>query len=248
MSHFYVGTSGLVLPAPNKLHFPEEFRSGTRLHYYASLFNTIEINSSFYKIPQPATFARWAHEVPEGFRFTLKLWRGITHERGLHFMPIDVNKFLYAAGELGMKKGCLLVQLPPGVHSDKMPQLERLLERIRVADSGGGWRVAVEFRHPSWYRSETSEVLDQFKAGMVLHDMPGSKRETPAGRTLFIYVRNHGTSGDYKGSYSEDDLLKASKRMKSWLHESRDVYVYFNNTIGSALLNAQALRGMVGQL
>ena len=248
MSNFYVGTSGLVLPVPNKLRFPEEFRSGTRLHYYASLFNTIEINSSFYKIPQPATFGKWARETPEGFRLTIKLWRGITHEKGLHFIPIDVNKFLYAAGELGTKKGCLLVQLPPGVHADKAPQLERLLERIKIADTGGGWRVAVEFRHPSWYRSETSEVLDRYKAGMVLHDMPGSKRETPAGRALFIYVRYHGVNGDYKGSYAEDQLLRDARRIKSWIHEGRDVYVYFNNTIGNALLNAQALRGMVGQL
>jgi len=248
MSHFFVGTSGLVLPVPNKQHFPEEYRSGTRLRYYASLFNTIEINSSFYKIPQPATFGKWAGEVPEGFRFTVKLWRGITHEKGLHFMPVDVSKFLHAAGELGKKRGCLLVQLPPGLHADKAPQLERLLERIGVADPGGGWRVAVEFRHSSWYRPETTTLLERYRVGVVLHDMPGSKRETPAGRTLFIYVRYHGVNGDYKGSYTEELLLRDARRMKSWLSEGREVYVYFNNTIGEALLNAQALRGMVGQL
>jgi uncharacterized protein YecE (DUF72 family) len=247
-ANFYVGTSGLVLPVPNKQHFPEEFKAGMRLSYYASLFNSIEVNSSFYKIPQPATFAKWAKEVPEGFRFTVKLWRGITHEKGLHFIPIDVNKFLHAAGELGNKRACLLVQLPPGVHADKAEQLERLLERIQVADTSGGWRVAVEFRHSSWYRPETSDLLERYKAGMVLHDMPASKRVTPGGRTLFIYIRYHGVAGDYKGGYAEEVLLSDARRMKGWLNEGREVYVYFNNTIGDALVNAQVLRGMAGQL
>src|SRR6202012_3044024 len=123
--------------------------------------------------------------------------------------------------------------------------LERLLERIMAADVGGGWRVAVEFRHNSWYQPETVRLLERYKAGMVLHDMPASKRETPAGRTLFIYVRYHGVEGDYKGGYGEDFLLREGRRMKGWLNEGREVYVYFNNTIGDALANAQELRRMV---
>jgi len=248
MGSLYVGTSGLVLPVPNKQHFPEEYRSGTRLSYYASLFNSIEINSSFYKVPRPATYAKWAGEVPEGFRFTVKLWRGVTHQRGLQFADEDVDRCIAAAKELGPTRGCLLVQLPPGVHADKAAQLERLLQRIGNADAAGAWRVAVEFRHPGWYRPETTELLERYKAGMVLHDMPASRRETPAGRTLFIYVRYHGLNGDYKGGYTEEHLLRDARRMRGWLQEGREVYVYFNNTIGDALLNAQALRGMVGQL
>ncbi|HEY4335130.1 MAG TPA: DUF72 domain-containing protein [Puia sp.] len=248
MDNFYIGTSGLVLPVPNKQHFPEEFRSGTRLQYYASLFNSIEINSSFYKIPRPVTYAKWASEVPDGFRFTVKLWRGVTHQKGLEFAPGDVDRCLLAAKELGTKRGCLLVQLPPGVHADKAAQVERLLERIGNADVAGAWRVAVEFRHPGWYRPETAGLLERCKAGMVLHDLPASKWETPAGRTLFIYVRYHGVNGDYKGGYTQEHLLRDARRMKGWLQEGRELYVYFNNTIGDALLNAQELRGMVDQL
>jgi uncharacterized protein YecE (DUF72 family) len=247
MGNFYIGTSGLVLPVPNKQHFPEEYRAGTRLSYYASLFNSIEVNSTFYKVPRAATFAKWASEVPEGFKFTVKLWRGITHQPGLEFVEEDVDRCLLPAKELGKKRGCLLVQLPPGVQFDKAAQLERLLQRIHAVDAAGAWRIAVEFRHPGWYRPETADLLERYKAGMVLHDMPASKRETPAGRTLFIYVRYHGVAGDYKGGYEEEHLLRDARRMKGWLHEEREVYVYFNNTIGDALLNAQALRGMVGQ-
>jgi uncharacterized protein YecE (DUF72 family) len=246
MSSFFIGTSGVVLGVPNKQHFPEAFKEGTRLSYYASLFNSLEVNSTFYKIPRAATFAKWAGEVPEKFRFTVKLWRGITHEPGLQFLTGDVHRFLDAAHELGNKRGCLLVQLPPGAQFDRMEQLQRLLTDIHQADPAGAWRIAVEFRHHSWYRNETADLLSHHKAGMVLHDMPASKRESPAGRTLFIYLRYHGLNGDYKGTYPEDLLLRDARRIKQWLDERREVYVYFNNTIGEALLNAQALRGMVG--
>ncbi len=89
----WIGTSGLVLPVPNKQAFPEAFRRGSRLAYYATLFNSIEVNSSFYRVPMPVTFSKWASEVPAGFRFTVKLWQGITHVGGLRFLPVDVNRF-----------------------------------------------------------------------------------------------------------------------------------------------------------
>jgi len=223
MTSFFVGTSGVVLPVPNKQHFPEEYREGTRLSYYASLFNSLEINSTFYKIPRAATFAKWAAEVPQAFRFTVKLWRGITHEPGLQFLTGDVSRFLDAAGGLGSKRGCLLVQLPPGARTDRTEQLERLLAAIGQADAAGAWRIAVEFRHASWYRSETSDLLARYKAGMVLHDMPVSKRESPGGRTLFIYKRYHGLNGDYKGGYPEDLLLRDARRIRGWLEDRREV-------------------------
>jgi uncharacterized protein YecE (DUF72 family) len=254
---FFAGTSGLVLPVANKQAFPEEFKAGTRLTYYASLFNSIEINSSFYRVPRPATFARWAGEVPEGFRFTVKLWRGITHTPGLQFLPMDLNKFLDAAGELGSKKGCLLIQLPPGTQADRAPQLERLLERIVSADMGdgsetgwggdAGWRIAVEFRHRSWYGPETDELLKRYRAGLVLHDMPASRVDRPGGRTSFIYVRYHGIAGDYRGGYGDDLLRGDAEKVRTWLGEGKEVFVYFNNTIGDALHNVQALSRWVVQ-
>src|SRR3954468_13262626 len=77
---FRAGTSGVTLSEPNKLHFPLEFQDKHRLIYYASKFNSIEINSSFYKIPLCRTYKSWAEMVPQDFQFTIKLWQGITHE------------------------------------------------------------------------------------------------------------------------------------------------------------------------
>jgi uncharacterized protein YecE (DUF72 family) len=245
MGDFYCGTSGLVLPAPNKQAFPEAYRAGTRLTYYASLFNSIEVNSSFYTIPQPKTFYKWAEEVPLGFRFTVKLWRGITHHPGLSFVSADVERFIRATGGLGGKRGCLLVQLPPGVRMDKSGQLEKLLEDIVRTDADRLWKIAVEFRHSSWYTPETGRLLERFGAGLVLQDIPVSRIREPMGNTSFIYVRYHGPAGNYRGGYPDEFLKEEARSMKKWLSEGRQVYVYFNNTIGDALKDAECLRRWV---
>jgi uncharacterized protein YecE (DUF72 family) len=237
---FYCGTSGLVLPVPNKQAFPEAYRQGTRLTYYASLFNSLEVNSSFYKIPRAATLAKWETEVPEDFRFTMKLWRGITHVPGLTFDPGDVGRFLQAASGMGHKKGCLLVQLPPALKVIGMEPLERLLERI----AGHGWKLAVEFRDKSWYTMSTDHLLERFDAVRVLQDMPDSFNWEPMTNGAVIYMRYHGEAGDYRGSYQQARLIKDASLAKIGLQSGKDVYVYFNNTIGDAVANAQSISSL----
>jgi uncharacterized protein YecE (DUF72 family) len=241
------GTSGLLLPVPNKQAFPPEFRNRSRLAYYASLFNSLEVNSSFYRVPMPVTFSKWANEVPPGFRFTLKLWQGITHVTDLRFLPVDVNRFLYAADQLGSKKGCLLVQLPPGLKADRIDQLDRLLERICVADSGRAadprstWKLAVEFRNRGWYTTEVETVLERYQAAKVLQDMPASGITELSGNLPFVYLRFHGPNGDYKGGYSDLVLHAWAQKIRAWLQAGKEVYAYFNNTIGDALKDLNTL-------
>ncbi len=112
---YYSGTSGLVLPVPNKLSYPPEYRDKSRLTYYASLQNSIEVNSSFYKVPMAATVRKWAADVPKDFRFTYKLWREITHNKGLVYKPEDITRFMEVIGQTGDKKGSLLVQFPASI-------------------------------------------------------------------------------------------------------------------------------------
>ncbi|HWB91272.1 MAG TPA: DUF72 domain-containing protein [Puia sp.] len=287
-SNFYCGTSGLVLPVPNKQAFPEAYRAGSRLTYYASLFNSLEVNSCFYKIPKPATFARWTQETPPGFRFTIKLWKGITHVPSLDFSAADLDRFMQTAAAIGPKKGCLLIQLPPGAKADTSPQLQRLLEKINQtlnppldhpAISGRSpraeqpsistgrspradhaavagqlpraehppipsdhpWRLAVEFRDRSWYTDSTDNLLKRFNATRVLQDIPRSFNWQPMPETATIYLRYHGPAGDYKGTYSEERLIHDADQIKEWLSHGKEVYVYFNNTIGDALPNARFL-------
>ncbi|HMH23845.1 MAG TPA: DUF72 domain-containing protein [Puia sp.] len=265
---FRAGTSGLVLAEPNKSAFPKEFRKQTRLSYYSSLFNSIEINSSFYKMPMPATFAKWASEVGNAFQFTVKLGRDITHARGFEFRMEDIDKFMKAADNIGQKKGCLLIQLPPSITDSHADALEGMLHRVSMPDGDGSvqaplfapatadtaetdagvhWKIAVEFRHPSWYRPGIYELLDNYQASVVLQDMPSSATRTLNKKAHFIYLRYHGQEGDYKGSYPISFLQQQAKDIAHWLGQGKDVYAYFNNTIGDAVANLNTLRKMVAR-
>jgi uncharacterized protein YecE (DUF72 family) len=245
-SSLMAGTSGLVLPVPNKQAFPEAFRAGSRLAYYSTLFNSIEINRTFYKMPLPATFSRWAEEVQADFRFTVKLWRGITHVPGLRFTKEDVNRCLYAAHHLGEKKGSLLIQLPPGLQVTAVENLEQLLDTICAADPALTWKLAVEFRHRSWYVPEVEALLHRYQVARVLHDMPASTiTELPDAPLPFVYLRFHGPAGDYKGGYSDAILHTWAEKVAGWLSADKEVYVYFNNTIGDALADLTRLRTLI---
>lgn len=245
IDYFFAGTSGLVLPVPNKAAFPEAYRAGSRLTYYSSLFNSIEINSSFYKQPQRKTLERWTTETPAGFRFTLKLFRGITHERDLAFTPSAVADFMEAAAGIGRKKGCLLIQLPPGLRVARIAKVEALLAEIVKGDPDRCWNLAIEFRHQSWYAAETRALLRRWGVGLVLQDMPASSSWEEPGEGNVVYLRYHGPAGDYKGGYSDDHLAKDAASIRRWLSAKKTVYVYFNNTIGDALSDLQRLRASV---
>lgn len=243
--HFYAGTSGLVLPVPNKQAYPLEFKDKSRLTYYAFLFNSLEVNSSFYKVPMAATVRRWATEVPEGFRFTFKLHRGITHNKALAFEDSQVERFMEIIDAAGEKKGALLVQFPGSTRFDSFTQFEYLLQVIRQCDPDRKWDLCVEFRHSSWYMAETYEVLSEYHAVMVRHDMPKSKPPEGKSAVGFEYLRFHGPAGDYKGGYTEDELNRYADRINTWLKEGKRVYTYFNNTIGDALKDLNTLTDLV---
>lgn len=236
---FYSGTSGLVLPVPQS-QYPPQFQGKSRLAYYASLFNSLEVNSSFYKQPKASTVLRWADEVPAGFRFTFKLPKAVTHARHLNFSHEDVSSFIQTTQGVGDKKGCLLIQLPPALASDKMEQLQRLLTCIKQHNAND-WRLAVEFRNPSWYTTEVYTMLDDNRACMVMHDLPKSTAPVTPTQAGFRYLRFHGPGGRYRGSYTNEFLEEHAQRIKAWLSEG-DVYAYFNNTMGAALGNLQSLQ------
>ncbi|WP_245580851.1 DUF72 domain-containing protein [Daejeonella oryzae] len=237
MNSIYTGTSGLVLPFPNKLSYPPEFRDKSRLTYYSSLFNSIEINSSFYKVPQASTVQKWAESVPPSFQFTFKVSREITHVKSLAFKNEDVDHFMQAVNGAGLNKGCLLLQFPPGLQSENLDQLAKLLNHIRQNNPGNQWKIAVEFRNPSWYQQNCLEILQQNNATIVMHDMPSSGIFNINQNTDFVYLRFHGANGDYRGSYTDDFLHEYAEYISSWKEEGRTIYVYFNNTRGEAIHN-----------
>jgi uncharacterized protein YecE (DUF72 family) len=245
--NFWSGTSGLVLAESNKKSFPLEYRDKSRLVYYASQQNSIEINSSFYKIPRPETYKKWYEAVGEPFEFTIKLWKGITHIKGCHWQFRDLKKFMEAVDQLGDKKGCLLVQFPRTVKRDLLG-LGHLLESIRKLDPEGSLRIALEFRHAQWYQPDLLRMADEFRTTLVLHDMPGSSPLKINTGAAFVYYRFHGEQGDYRGSYPASFLLRKAAEIRSRLDQGLDVYAYFNNTLGGALDNLLTLNEMVNAL
>lgn len=242
---FYGGISGLQTPIP-KRDFPADFADKSRLTYYASLFNSIEINSSFYKIPVAKTLAKWATEVPDDFRFTFKLWQGITHNKSLAFNPDDVFKFIEIIGAVGDKRGCLLVQIPPSITIAQQSQLRLLMATITEANATQEWKIAVEFRHKSWYDEVVYELLTSYNAGMVVQDLPASTSPLLTTANDFIYLRFHGPNGGYRGSYPDDVLAEYASYIKEW-QEDKTVYAYFNNTMGAAINNLILIKHFVAQ-
>lgn len=248
MTNYFSGTSGLVLPVPNKSHYPPEFCDKSRLCYYASFNNSIEVNSSFYKIPQARTVAKWAGEVGEDFKFTYKLWRGITHEKGLVFDPADINRFMEAIDGAGTKKGCLLIQFPPSATVTLFPQLQYLISCVLEADADRTWQIAIEFRHASWYTDDLFEFAQANKLSVVLQDIPASATPMHYYDTSdIVYVRFHGPGGKYRGSYPDDVLQEYVSYICEWRDEGKTIYAYFNNTMGDAVRNLDTLNAIVRQ-
>ncbi|HEY8937585.1 MAG TPA: DUF72 domain-containing protein [Cyclobacteriaceae bacterium] len=236
-----IGTSGIVLPV-SKMNFPEGHKADSRLAYYSSIFNTVEINSSFYRVPMPSTFQRWSADVPLNFKFSVKLWREITHKKELAYDLNKLKSFLTAADNLGDRKGCLLIQLPPSLTIDNLPALETLITRIQKFERHHPWHICVEFRNASWYTTNVEGLCKSLNVSIVMHDMPGSVPPEQYGSMSIVYKRFHGTNGKYSGSYSEKYLTHESQKVVQHLSDNSDVYLYFNNTIDAAFYNATFIK------
>ncbi|WP_207420446.1 DUF72 domain-containing protein [Desertivirga brevis] len=239
--NIYSGTSGLVLPVKNKLSYPLEFQDKPRLCFYASLMNSIEINSSFYKLPMAKTVAKWADSVPDDFRFTFKMWRDITHNKGLTFNNNDVVRFIDVISNVGIKKGCVLVQFPPSLTNAAFGKLETLLQLIQEQQGAADWKIALELSNASWYNDELFELMEQSGASLVIHDKLESSNLLTDNPAEFIYLRFHGPGGNYRGSYSDEFLNEFSYYIRDWQEEGKTVYIYFNNTMGDAIGNLATL-------
>jgi len=242
---YYSGTSGLLLPVKNKLFYPKEFQDKSRLFFYGSLMNSIEINSSFYKIPMASTIKKWAGEVPEDFRFTFKLAKEVTHNPGLAFDPAVVTRFMDVISSVGEKRGCLLVQFPPSVRIGNLRQLRLLMEVLRNSDPANSWNIALEFRHVSLYTEEIYRLLENYGMGMVIQDKPPAITPMLETDLSFVYLRFHGPDGSYRGSYEADLLEEYAGYINDWLADDKTVYTYFNNTMGDAVANLYSLKDLI---
>lgn len=210
------------------------------LEHYATVFDTVELNNSFYRLPEAATFGAWASRVPTWFVFAVKASRFLTHMKKLKDPEEPVARFFGRARALGRHLGPVLYQLPPGWKLD-IGRLEHFLH-VLPRDV----RHVLEFRDTTWYADAVYGLLARYGVALCLHDMPGSA----TGRLRvgpFVYVRFHGASGRYDGSYGREHLTSWADWLNGHQAAGVDVYAYFNNDVGGhAPRDAIELRALLG--
>jgi uncharacterized protein YecE (DUF72 family) len=219
--------------------------------YYAKSFDTVEVNNTFYRLPEPETFAAWRDRAPDGFLFGIKASRFLTHLKRLKEPEEPVARLFEHARELGDHFGPILYQLPGSFHRD-LDRLEAFLALLpRTLGEAGGTpkphvlRHAIEFRHPSWYVDETYVLLEQHSVAMCLHDKAGSAITDPFVGP-FDYIRFHGPGGRYFGRYELRRLETWAARIREQFCRGRHVFAYFNNDPeGMAIINARELKQLL---
>ena len=218
--------------------FPPASRDGKKvsaLERYASVFNFVEINASFYRQFRAETYARWAAETPDNFRFAVKMPRLITHFTRLK-NPGLLGPFLATVSGLAHKLAALLVQLPPSLafDSEAAPVFFRALR-----ESYGGTLVC-EPRHPSWLEHQARELLASHGVGLVGTVVPEPVKE-PGPTAIPLYVRLHGAPTRYYSAYTGEQLAQLAEFVR--LNPRRQRFVVFDNTAsGAAVRNALELR------
>lgn len=247
-----IGCSGWNYATWKGRFYPEGLPPSRWLPYYASRFDTVEANGTFYRLPSPDVFASWRGQAPPKFLMAVKASRYLTHMKRLRDPEEPLQRFFDHASALGPLLGPVLYQLP-GAFGRDLSRLERFLALLppRLALDGRRARPVqhvMEFRDPSWYVPETFALLSRCGVALCLHDKAGSGIASMSGNP-FVYVRFHGTSGQYHGSYGPRTLDRWAERLAAEWREGRDVYAYFNNDPGAvAVANAQALRARVETL
>jgi uncharacterized protein YecE (DUF72 family) len=234
----HVGTSGWQYRDWRRVLYPEGLAQDRWLGRFAQEFSVVEVNNSFYRLPERATFERWRDQTPAGFTFVVKASRYLTHVKRLKDAEEGVTRFRERLEGLGDKLGPVLFQLPPRFPAD----VDRL--RTFLGWVPGAIRSAWEFRDPSWISDEVLSVLDEAGAAFVLADRPGFR-----GPLLvtggWSYVRFHQGSAAGPG-YRRDKLRRWAGRLTAL--PARDVWVFFNNdTGGAAVRDARFLRDLLGR-
>lgn len=233
----WVGCAGWSIPT----HLADRFPStGTHLERYASRFNAVEINSSFYRPHQTKTYARWADSTPTDFRFSVKLPQEITHHRRLVDAENELNTFLDQSSGLGGKFGVLLVQLPPSLKFD-LAITEHFFKALRNRTQ---IPVACEPRHVDWFSPEAVQLFEDFQISRVVADpAPVRLASVPAGARELCYFRLHGSPRIYYSQYEASQLLDFAKRLMAYRTNETSAWCIFDNTAeGFAVTDATAFR------
>ena len=240
MTDIRIGTSGYHYKHWVGRYYPAGIKPGQMLAHYLRDFDTVELNNTFYRLPDESTFDAWRDATPRDFLFAVKGSRFITHMIKLKDAQRGLTNFLPRAERLGRKLGPILWQLPPGWKVN----VERLEEFLSLLPAKH--RYTFELRNETWMTDAVFEVLRKYNAAFCIYELAGyqSPMEITADWT---YIRLHGpTAFKYQGSYSDAQLSKWAERIRAWRRKMKAIYVYFDNDDRAyAVDNALTLKRMV---
>jgi len=243
----YVGCSGWMYKDWRGIVYPESLPARKWFEHYTSLFDTVELNNTFYRLPPVSTVESWAAQAPPDFSYALKLGAFGSHRMKLRDAARWLPNHLDRAERLGAALGPTLVQLPPRWKRNA----ERLDEFLSVAPATMRW--AVELREQSWVHDDVFEVLRAHGAALCIHDLlPDHPWELT---TDWTYTRFHGPNAlerKYWGRYGARRLAPVADRLVAWLDQGMDVYAYFNNdheghAVKDATWLSRRLRGVTAE-
>ena len=233
----HIGCSGWNYKEWRGKFYPEKLAQRKWLEFYSNVFDTVEVNNTFYRFPKDSNLLNWKETAPKNFNFTLKGSRYVTHMKKLKDVKQSVDKFHTSADLLEEKLSCLLWQLPPNLHRND----EKLIEFCKSLRKG--YKNVIEFRHISWYDEEVYEILRKHEVSFCVISSPDFSEEMIATNEV-AYIRFHGKGENWY------DYLYSKKELRSWHKKIRDsgvkeAFVYFNNDIhANAPENAKQLREM----
>lgn len=234
-----IGTSGWVYKHWMGRFYPQQLSHEQQLSFYAQDFSTVEVNFSFYRLPQRSVFESWRAQTPEGFVFAVKASRYLTHMKKLKEPNEPLGRLMERAGGLQEKLGPILFQFP---HTWSL-NIERLQSFLEVLAIYPQQKYTFEFRHKSWLIPQVYNLLEHAGLALCLPVSP----ELPLDISLtapWTYLRMH--RGELETSYSEVELFNWAGKIRSFLAQEIDVYVYFNNDPeGHAIYNAKRLSAML---
>ncbi|HUT52095.1 MAG TPA: DUF72 domain-containing protein [bacterium] len=241
----WVGCSGFSYSHwKDGVFYPAGLPQRSWLNYYAERFETVELNVTFYRLPEAATFEGWRTRSPEGFRFAVKGSKLITHMKELKEVDEPVAQFMERAAGLGGKLGPVLWQTPPAFKADRT----RLRAFVKLLGGFPGTLHAFEFRNASWFVKPVYDMVREAGMTVVSADYSANLPEPPPD-FRFLYLRRHGTGARaYQGSYSDEALAEDAEMVKKAVKAGREVFIYFNNDIGGhAPRDARKLKEMLAK-
>lgn len=237
----HIGCSGWVYPHWRERLYPKGLPQRRWLSHYAEHYDTVEVNSTFYRLASPTAVEAWVEQSPPGFIFSVKASRYLTHVKRLKMLDPYIERFYEPLEALTAteKLGPVLWQLPENFHRDD----ERLAGALAALPEG---RHAFEFRHASWFTEEVYSQLREHGAALVIGDDPGRPFQTLERTTDWTFIRFHRGNRGRGGNYSPSEIDTWARRIAQW-RRTTEVFAYYNNDWqGYALRDANRLKKRLG--